>query len=247
MMRSSDHEIDDIAAVLRSDASLSSDIIRMSNSSYYGFTSPLNSLDEALKRVGLKEAQRVINMSLAKSLYSKALVHYQLSAYHFWARSANCGALMERIAKDQTASTSEAYTIGSLHLLGKVVINTLMREVPIGARWDGQQPDFLWEREHTELDYAKAGADLLTRWKFPETIIEPIAHHLEPDENASLMTQALAFSVQILEQTGSELKNDLTSLPDNAPALGMDETKTIEIIEASREQFITLREALGIQ
>lgn len=247
MMRDSKQEIESIAETLRTDASLSSDIIRMSNSSYYGFASQIGSLDEALQRIGLREAQKLVNLSLARSVYSKSLRHYQLSAATFWTRGVSCALLMERLAHIQGLHLGDAYTAGTLHLAGKVVIDELMSACANNTIWNKQDDEIAWEREQTGVDYALAGSDLVTLWRMPEDIAEAIAGHLEPAGDAQAMTLALNLATTLIAQCGCELKESATSLPPSAKALGLDLAGIVELQEDCHEQLLTIKDSLGIQ
>ncbi len=245
LMRDTKTEIKDIADVLRTDASLTSDIIRMSNSSYYGQSTVTSNLDEALQRIGIKEAQRLVNLSLARSLYSKSLLHYQLSAYHFWASGVACGLLLESFAKELNIPAKDSYTIGTLHLIGKVILDMLLTDIltPVNR-------EITLNRNNRELleigtDYAHAGADLLRRWKFPDEIIAIIENHLEPTNDAPPLAHALNLCVNIIAQTGHELKQPPTTLPEERLAtLGLTAETVMSILESVREQFTVISNSL---
>lgn len=248
MIRDPHNEIEDIALVLRTDSSLTTDLIRMSNSPYYGQNTPATHLDEALKRIGLREAQRLVNMSLAKSVFSKSLKHYQLAAWHVWASGVACATLMELIAKHAQLQCHEGHTLGTLHGLGKQVIDTLMNVGNLNTVWDKTVPVEVWEVEHTGVNYAQAGADLLKRWNFPDDMVKAIAEHLAPSENASPVTCALHLAVNILQQTGCELKGDCPTFPEAIMhRLQIDSDVLPELIEEGRSQFIQIAETLGMK
>jgi len=244
MMRDPKTEINAITELLRTDASLSSDIIRMSNSPYYGYSTTVSSLDEAIQRIGLKEAQKVVNLSLARSLYNKPLKLYQMSAYQFWAQGTACALLMERIAQQLDIAPNEAYTLGNLNSLGKLVLNQLAKAAAINDTWDGNSIITEWEESLFGLNYAQASYDLLTRWQFPESITEPIRNQFLQEEGACATAYALNTCINILFQTGAELKNPIRQIPESAQALELDSSFLEDAVNQSREQLLELREAL---
>lgn len=250
MMQTTQHEINDIESILRTDASLTSDIIRISNSAYYGYCVTSNNLGEALQRIGLAEAQKLVNLSLARSLYSKPLRHYQLSAYKFWASGLSCALLMEALGKRAKSPPSEAYTIGTLHAVGKILINRLIAEKPSKAIWNQSPPLVDFELSEVGVHYAKAGSDLLTRWNFPESISASIEQQLCPTPEAPLSAHALNFCIQLIAQTGPDLTEDPSGVP-NIPivteACDLDEHTLGTMLEEAREHFRNACESLDMK
>lgn len=54
LLRNPNAEIGDIATLIRADAALAADIIRGSNSAFYGAGERISSLDLALQRIGFR-------------------------------------------------------------------------------------------------------------------------------------------------------------------------------------------------
>ncbi|MCC7373872.1 MAG: HDOD domain-containing protein [Verrucomicrobiales bacterium] len=180
LVRQPDVSVGQIADLVTNDAALSADFLHLSNSALFRGGEPCTRLTDAIQRLGMKELIRVISLSLSKNVYGKDLANYGITASQYWTESVWSALFMDYLAKQANADPSEAYVVGILHQLGRVLINEAILEAGWSLFWDGREPIENWEADHVGFTHAEAGALLLRRWDFPEAIIAPVVQQFTP-------------------------------------------------------------------
>ncbi len=177
-------ETGEIAGLIRIDPSLAASVLRLSNSAFFGTSSPSSSIDEAVHRIGVAEVVKLVALAGRRSFMGNPLRCYGLSSDDAWRLSLAVAILMEQLAcQTGIEDDAKAYLIGLLHGIGRYPIARLMSRVkPTIFAPENPLPGQLarWEREQVGCDYAKMGALLLKSWDFGSEISEPIAGHLHP-------------------------------------------------------------------
>ena len=112
LLNDDNSNIDDIINVTRADASLVTQLIKISNSAIYSLSESrfCNSIEEALNRIGFNTAYRVVGYVAAKQIFQQDLEIYGMSGLSLWeasVRTANC---MQRLSSMIQAS-SDSYVI----------------------------------------------------------------------------------------------------------------------------------------
>lgn len=186
-----DTDLGAIGELLRTDGSLAADIIRISNSPYYAPSEPHSNLTSAINQIGMGEVIRVVNLSMAQRLFARDLPGYGILAADYWSASIAAALVMEALAKQSGLNPEDAYTIGILHAVGRILINRAIDEKGFTLYWDGHQPIQEWERASVGFDYAEAGAMLFEHWRFP-IAAETFARKFVHPEDAPLVFHELA-------------------------------------------------------
>jgi HD-like signal output (HDOD) protein len=178
------------------DAALAADFLHLSNSALFRRGEPCTRVWDAIQRLGTKELICVISLSLSKNVFGKDLANYGITANQHWAESVWAALFMESLADGRRVDPSEAYVVGILHQIGKVLINEAILEAGWKLFWDGRQAIEVWEADHVGFTHAEAGKLLLERWEFPETIVRPIAEQMAPpmSDDPDSLTSILRFT-----------------------------------------------------
>ena len=208
-----------ISALLRNDGPLAADIIRISNSPYYAPATFHSNLTAAINFIGLREVIRVVNLSLSRQLFARDLCSYGISAHDYWSDSVAAALVMEALAKLSGLNPEDAYTLGILHAIGRVLINRVIDDQGFAIYWEAPQPIAEWERGAVGFDYAQAGAMLLEHWSFPTATCDVIRWQLNPEkvvESLSLLG-ALQFTQRLLALTGLDFENKEWQFPETDP------------------------------
>jgi HD-like signal output (HDOD) protein len=244
-------ELSTICDLLKNDGPLVGDIIRISNSFYYAAAEPHSNLQSAVNYIGLREVIRVVNLSLARQLFARDLSSYGISAQEYWSSSVAAALVMDGLAKRAGLNQEDAYTIGIMHGVGRVLINRVIQDHGFSHRWDGHQPVEEWEREIVGFDFATTGALLAERWLFPMPTCDVIRGQLVPEaafEPVSLLG-ALQFTTRLLALTGADFANRGWQLPENDPyvqAAGLTPTIVDHIVSECEDEFQRIRKAVDL-
>lgn len=237
------------SALLRNDSALAADIIRISNSPYYAPAEPHSNLMSAISQLGFGKIIHVINLSLARQVFARDLLSYGISSYEFWCDSIATALLMEALAKPCGLDPDDAYTLGILHAIGRVLINSAIEQNGLNLFWDCQQPVEHWEREAIGYDFAVAGAMLLAHWKFPAKICDVIRDQLQPLPADQLVSPVgvLQCSRRILGVTGLAFRNRAWPEPETDPllnVLGFTPETMAQLVADCHEKFLHVRQTV---
>jgi HD-like signal output (HDOD) protein len=235
-------DITTICDLLRNDGPLVADLIRISNSPYYGPAEPHGNLSSAVHQIGLREVIHVVHLSLSRRIFARDLPGYGVSAQDYWSDSLAAALVMEGLAKQTGLKPEDAYTIGILHAIGRVLINHVINEQGFSVYWDAHHPVEDWERDMVGFDYAESGALLLDHWRFPPAMCDIVRWQLNPEkvtEPVSLLG-ALQFTLRLLDLTGLDFEANGWRLPDNDPfiqASGLTPEAISQLVAACRVEF----------
>ena len=245
-------DIDTIGAVLRNDGPLAADIIRISNSPYYAPPTLHSNLKSAINYIGLREVTRVVNLSLARQMFARDLASYGIRASDYWSDSVATALLMEALAKPAGLNPADAYTLGILHAIGRLLINRVIADTGFAIYWDGREPIEEWERKAVGFDFAEAGALLLEHWLFPAPTCEIIRGqvHAEPGADPVCQLGALQFTRRLLALTGLNLENTGWRIPEADPfvqAAHLTPELVSQIVADCREDFQNIRQTVDLK
>ena len=235
-------DLADIDALLRNDGSLVAEIIHISNSPYYAPATFHGNLNSAINFIGFGEVTRIINLSVALRIFARNLSSYGISAYDYWSASVAAGLVMEALAKKAGFNPQDAFTIGTLHAIGRVLINHVIEERRFTIYWDGRQPIHEWEHSSVGFDYAEAGAVLLEHWLFPAPACEVIRWQLDPEKPAYqvCLLGALQFTLRLLALSGLNFRNTGWEPSETDPymqAAGLTSPMVLELVSGCRNDF----------
>jgi HD-like signal output (HDOD) protein len=245
-------ELATICALVRNDGPLVADIIRISNSPYYAPATFHSNLISAVTQIGLQEVVRVVNLSLSRQLFARDLTSYGITASDYWSAAAAAALMMEGLAKHCGLDPDDAYTVGLLHALGRVLINRVIEQMGYTIFWDGHQPIEAWERDSMGFDFAETGAMLLEHWRFPTATCEVIRWQLIPEkvtEQVSLLG-SLQFTRRLLALTGLDFQKPDWCLPERDPfvqAMELSQETASKLVAGCRDDFHDILQSMDLR
>ena len=175
LLRESDTGIDEIGRLLQTDGTLCANIIRISNSVAYGFGRKSININEALIKVGFNRILALIGTTLSRQVFMKDLGAYGMTADEYWSYSYFSALFSEARAASSGHSADEAYLVGLLHAIGRVVINDILNKTKVEVYWDAAIPCEEWEDLLVGFRHDHAGAILLKSWNFDVRIYERVS------------------------------------------------------------------------
>ena len=192
-----DTTIEDIAEVVRLEPGLSARVVRMAKSVHFGRGAEVDTIVEAIQRVGLSGVHELVTFAVASQLIGRPLVSYNLQAQALWHRAVACAIAASSLAEHSEIARTDAYTAGLMHGLGLMAIDrhaAKERRQRIFAS-AGYPLDFAPdEREWLGFSHAEAGAALLELWGFSESVNCAVRFQLDP-ENAPAEHRRLCMIV----------------------------------------------------
>ncbi|MBN2583745.1 MAG: HDOD domain-containing protein [Planctomycetes bacterium] len=185
MCRSQDTNVRDIAEVISRDPAMSSRILKLSNSSFFGAPTKATTVSQALVRMGLRNA-RILALSFSV-VNQKPAAESPSTFDHsaFW-RSSLITAVVAKTIEDWTRrrSVGEAFTAGLLQDIGILTLNNVLRDEYATVRHEAQQNGrelHEVERQFLDADHAEVAGYMLGMWSIPDCIVLPVAAHHAPE------------------------------------------------------------------
>jgi HD-like signal output (HDOD) protein len=183
LLNEPDYSLTDIADIISIDPGLTSRILRVANSSLYGFSTKVEKIPHAVNLLG---TQHIYDFVLATSVVrSFAGVPRELLDMHkFWRCSVLCGAAAKIFAEKRDFLDSETmFTIGLLAHIGRLVLY-LRLPADIGEAYSiaSQEGIPLSRALDSRLGFndADIAGELFSAWKLPNALIEPVQHCVAP-------------------------------------------------------------------
>jgi diguanylate cyclase (GGDEF)-like protein len=180
LARNPETEFADVIAVVKTDPAITTKILKAANSSYFGFKSPVTSIERAIPLLGTTV---VTTLALSFSLVDAAMTSGPLTQHYtaYWRHSIVQAVAAEVLAERYAHGLSgECFLTGLLLDLGRLaMLKTVSNEyLPVLAEWD-EQGGSLKERETAVLgiDHVRVGAQLMRDWKLPARLIAAVSLH----------------------------------------------------------------------
>jgi putative nucleotidyltransferase with HDIG domain len=190
-----DADFREVSRLIMTDTALCGQVLRLANSSLFGFRQEVNSVLRALCLVG---ANRVRDMVVTLAMKGYMGPGDKPFLRGCWRHSLATALWADELAQWFTFDRPMAYTAGILHDLGRVALVMLSPDVYTRFLEDTsntRSPDFRIQEQHTfELDHCQLGGYLGNLWNFQRVIGDVILHHHEPvspqSPNVRLLVQA---------------------------------------------------------
>lgn len=208
-----DTNFDEVVEIIAYDPALTSKLLHICNSAYFGQESEVNSVAEAVSRVGYQSVYLLVAMINGSACFpcpSPAGV----DAPKLWRHSITTAFNAKFVAESAGLDGNLSFTGGLLHDLGKIILG--QEKTPEAAGLFRQPSNAVsLERERTIFgcDHAEVGAALLERWKLPPQLAIAVRHHHEPKAAQGFESIAACVALGNIVTHGDEhpdvLKSDV--------------------------------------
>ncbi len=185
LISAGDYSAAQLARVIELDQAIAAQILKMSNSAYFGVRQPIRSIMDAVTYLGQENIIRAVRTAGISRFYHGPLKGYVPTAVQLWEHSV-AAALMSQILfqKLYRRRNHQLYTAALLHDVGKLVMGEFVGESfqKVMERVIHHGCSFLEAEEQIiGINHAEVGRRIAEHWKFPEDIKEAIAFHHRPD------------------------------------------------------------------
>lgn len=247
------YDIAEIEKAIESDPVLVAEVLRASNSAFFGGLTQVSSIRTAVLRLGLQRVANLVFLASEKSRYNARHPDIAALMRDLWHHASACALAAEWISrKVRFPQHGEAVFIGALvHDIGKLFLLRVLDDM-------SREPDYakvvsmdlvreLLDSAHTEVGYR-----LLTSWHLPEvyqTIVRD--HHVENPDPGNIPLQIVRLANHACNKVGIglHLQPDLVlGAVREAGTLGMSEIAIAEleiILEDVMAQSMAATFAIG--
>jgi putative nucleotidyltransferase with HDIG domain len=187
-----------VVDLISTDAAAASRVLRVANSSFYGVTGGVDSIEKAVRYIGFSATYQIV-----VCLTSYGMLRDARGRLPPWlnAHALAVAALTQRIAAQCGIPAGQmGLAAGLLHDIGRHAIFSLFpdyAEVLVHAARGGACHGVALEQEIVGIDHARMGALLAARWRYPPALLEAIRDHHGPgpiDATGPLLSDAVALA-----------------------------------------------------
>lgn len=185
----------ELAKIISCDQSLSTKVLTLVNSAYYGFSQQVTSISRAISLIGMSKAKNIIlTVAMRPMLVGQG-------NKELWKHSIMTAVGCEYLAKSfRILDPDEAFIIGFLHDLGKMVLTLKDSKLYDRVRDTGRHnPNTLEiEQAYFGTDHCQMGSLLAKRWQLPLLVNNAIKYHHNPNLSTMQVPCSLVYLVDIL-------------------------------------------------
>jgi len=219
----------DVANLISQDLSLTSKVLRLANSAFYGIPRTVTTVQNAVVILGLKVINTMVFSITVVKMFPGDSRNELFSRKKFWAHSLACAVLSRQLALRMRKFTlfdpEECFCAGLIHDIGRIVLDQYFHENFIKAiRMSVDKKIPLLEAEMTVFGFTHqdVGDWLTSRWELPQDIRVPIVYHHNPakTEYAREITTLVHLADNLCFDVGFNLPGLETRPPLDAALVG---------------------------
>jgi putative nucleotidyltransferase with HDIG domain len=222
----------DLGRLIESDIALSTQVIRLANTAFYGLSGKVSSAWRAVTVLGLATV-RALATTAAFDLFSEK---GRSVPDDFWTHSLNTAAAASAIGRRLGLPVNDTFSCGLLHDLGTAL---MFRRAPrrydsVVERMDRDPELTLVEAERAEfgITHADVGAAALRVMKFPMEMVEALgSHHRPPSEVPTTLARIIIAADSMACDLAPSGRETNAPLPEAMAALDLPESAIQSLLE----------------
>ena len=178
---SEDFNMEEIAQKISMDPVLTAKVLRLANSAHYGASRTVASTSDASVLLGFSTLRTLV---LASGITGAIQTPEGFDRKQFWLDNFGVAAIAKWLAPYCKQDKEAAFTCGMLSSIGEMLIQLLLPSEAKKIQAAVDAGGTLHEVEEAMLGYtyADVGAELASRWKFPDNIASSIKFHMSPEK-----------------------------------------------------------------
>lgn len=190
-----------VAEIIRRDPSLTARLLRLVNSVYYGHSTPVNSIEEAVFYLGVRQIRQLVMVTPVIEDFQRLAGRAPFPWRDFWQHCIGTAILTREVIGGIHSPTDEVdYVAGLIHDVGKIALAAVCPEhfdCVFNAQADRPGDLLARERSVVGLDHAELGALYLRSHNLPEVFVDVARFHHQPERAAR--HASLVAAVQIAD------------------------------------------------
>jgi putative nucleotidyltransferase with HDIG domain len=184
LLENSDSTASEIESILRYDPGLTANILKLTNSAYFGIPTRVSSIKQAIVLLGWKRLLQVVMTICMSPLMKNAIPGYDLPRVALWQHSIAVSVAAEILVKAlKIPDADEVFTAALLHDVGKLILGGFVKEdlkqiesmVLKGITFDVAETMVLG------TNHAEVGGQILQKWSFPADLVNAVQWHHDPE------------------------------------------------------------------
>ncbi len=255
LMKDPKTSMSDLGKTVSMDIALSTKVLKIVNSAFYGLSQKVSSLGKAVSLLGFNTLKSsIISVSIIKAFKKK--VNYK-EYYHdefktfthdqFWLHCLAVASIARVLARKHTPILAEdAFVAGIIHDIGKMITEQFLHEHYENiVNYVKTEDSLYYEAEQNVMGFTHCdiGGQLAKIWNLPSVLVNAIKHHHKPfdapeeDRNFVKIVHIADIFARSL-QIGSGWDRKIPPLDEKAYySLGLEIKDVDHIMKLSIEEF----------
>ncbi|MCX7982636.1 MAG: HDOD domain-containing protein [Syntrophales bacterium] len=239
----------EIASLIATDPGLTSRVLFLANSAYYGGYQRIEHIDQAVFRLGKKTLKSVVMSAAVHQVFKGYNGYGEEALKNFWRHSLLTALIAKGIAERTKLEDSDhAFFSGLVHDIGRLVLAAnFPEEYKNFLELDGCEHSVLLEEEaKLAATHAEVAAWLLDQWKVDPLIVDAVLYHHETLERVAgaFPLVKVIYSANILarmtESHGVRCDRVMS-------LLGLTMEDTSDIVIKAEEELDEMARSLGLE
>jgi len=160
-----------LVKMLSSDTALCARIIQIANSASMGNNKPVDSLEQAILRMGNRALRNIVTSVIMQQMFQATTDATDQKLREVWAHSSNVAAICYSLASFARMAPDQAMLAGLVHDIGALPVLKKAEDYP-ELTASTEVLNRLVAKLHVPI-----GSAILKAWKFPEELITAVAEH----------------------------------------------------------------------
>jgi HD-like signal output (HDOD) protein len=181
-----DASLKELSDLISYDQAISTRLLKVANSAYYGFMKKIATIQRAIVVLGFEEVK---SLTLGIGLFNtmkRVKGSTSLNLHNFWLHSVGCALAGQNISQNaEGLEEGVAFTACLLHDIGKLVLDCFFIQHYSQVLKMVQLKEVSLAEAETEMmgfNHADVGGWLCEKWKLPPLLSNPISFHHKVDE-----------------------------------------------------------------
>ncbi|MDY6903248.1 MAG: HDOD domain-containing protein [Thermodesulfobacteriota bacterium] len=191
-----------ITQAIEKDQSIVSKLLKLVNSAFYGVSSKVTSVNEAVVLLGFNTLRNVVVSVSVVKVFASQKVPDGFNMADLWQHSASTAILTKYLLQRGCVVSGDSFVGGLLHDVGKIVMVQHFPELFYDIIRFAEDEGVSFreaEKAVSPIGHARIGAYLVKRWHLPPRLINCIEFHHMPDKTkADLELVATVHAANIL-------------------------------------------------
>ncbi len=174
----------DVSKIIGKDTALTTRVLKLVNSAYYGNKYHITSVDSAVGLLGTNAIKNIAICSSVHEVFQTVNTKTGFNLKQFWGHSLTCAILAKLVAINRNIpNPDDAFLAGLLHDIGKIIlwVNFPQQYSDLIEAHKGRPESILaGENQFVGAGHAEIGAWLLDKWNFQSFIADAVRYHHYP-------------------------------------------------------------------
>jgi len=197
-------DVYDFVGILEKDPAFAAEVLRIANSARYCQSDKeVRSLRRAVSLLGLAGLSKIAMTLLMASVIPCKPIYYKMFGRQIWVHSMHCATLCELLAASHDENDFDAYFIGLIHDIGKIIIFNCLCEALNMVIMDGYPGSKVFKKLMSEMS-VDISFYTAKEWQLPQIYCDALAEQSrgkEPQQPlAKLLYKANTLSEAYLMQ-----------------------------------------------